>query len=250
MLYRRISQFLLVYCLGIALLLLMKYTLRLSNYVIPAPAELWHTAVTFFPGYIADVLDTLRVAVIGQVLSLCLAMGIGIAGRKTTWFGSLVKAAAYNVQAYPIVALAPIIFILLGDGFISRLLIAAMICYFPLLLSIIGIMSEPVTDVEHFYVMTGKMRWQLEVKIRAFENLYKLTTVISGSATLAMAGTIVAEFIAANAGIGYSIRIALYQSDLAKILIALFFIGISLSIYQGVLEWSGTWIKKTWASHI
>jgi NitT/TauT family transport system permease protein len=128
------------------------------------------------------------------------------------------------------------------------LLIAAMICYFPILLSVIGIMSEPVNDIEHFYRMTGRMRWQLEVKIRAFENLSKLTTVISGSATLAMAGTIVAEFIAANAGIGYSIRIALYQSDLSKILIALFLIGITLSVYQGVLELTGTLVKKGWAS--
>ena len=144
--------------------------------------------------------------------------------------------------------LAPIIFILLGDGLSSRLLIAAMICYFPILLSVLGIMSEPVTDIEHFYRMTGRMRWQLEVKIRAFENLSKLTTVISGSATLAMAGTIVAEFIAANAGIGYSIRIALYQSDLSKILIALFLIGITLSVYQGVLELTGMMVKKGWAS--
>jgi NitT/TauT family transport system permease protein len=96
--------------------------------------------------------------------------------------------------------------------------------------------------------MTGRMRWQLEVKIRDFENLSKLTTVISGSATLAMAGTIVAEFIAANAGIGYSIRIALYQSDLSKILIALFLIGITLSVYQGVLELTGLMVKRGWAS--
>ena len=123
-----------------------------------------------------------------------------------------------------------------------------MICYFPLLLSVIGIMSEPVTDIEHFYTSTGRMRWQLEIKIRAFENLHKLTTVIAGSATLAMAGTIVAEFIAANAGIGYSIRIALYQSDLAKILIALFLIGITLSIYQGVLEWTGHLVKQRWST--
>jgi NitT/TauT family transport system permease protein len=92
------------------------------------------------------------------------------------------------------------------------------------------------------------MRWQLEVKIRAFENLGKLTTVVAGSATLAMAGTIVAEFIAANAGIGYSIRIALYQSDLGKILVALFLIGISLSIYQGLLEWMGAAIRRVWES--
>ncbi|MFZ7128694.1 MAG: ABC transporter permease [Desulfobacterales bacterium] len=247
MLLKRIGQFLIVYGLGITLLLVLKYSLGLSNYVIPGPREIWQTGHMVSTGYLSDVLDTLSVAVVGQVLSICLAFLIGIVGRQTTWFGSFVKVAAYNVQAYPIVALAPIIFILLGDGFVSRLLIAAMICYFPLLLSVIGVMAEPVRDVEHFYRITGRMRWQLEVKIRAFENLGKLTTVVAGSATLAMAGTIVAEFIAANAGIGYSIRIALYQSDLARILIALFLIGISLSIYQGMLEWTGSMIRRTWA---
>jgi len=59
-----------------------------------------------------------------------------------------------------------------------------------------------------------------------------------------MVGTIVAEFIAANAGIGYSIRIALYQSDLSKILVALFFIGVCTSLYLVFLEWLGSFIKK------
>jgi len=184
--------------------------------------------------------------VVGQIASIFMAVLVGVAGRQATWFGSFIKVAAYNVQAYPIVAIAPIIFILLGDGILTRLLIAAMICYFPLLLSVLGIMSEPVADIEHFYRVTGRMRWQLEVKIRAFENLHKLTTVISGSATLAMAGTIVAEFIAADAGIGYTIRIALYQGELSRILIALFLIGITLSVYQGILEGLGGMVKKGW----
>jgi NitT/TauT family transport system permease protein len=248
MLPRRIYQFLIIYALGVAVLLSIKYALNLSDYVIPAPAELWITSSEVSARYFSDVMNTLTVAIIGQVISICLALSVGILGRRTTWFGSFIKVAAYNVQAYPIVALAPIIFILLGDGFVTRLLIAAMICYFPLLLSVLGIMSEPIDDIEHFYRTTGRMRWQLEVKIRAFENLSKLTTVISGSATLAMAGTIVAEFIAANAGIGYSIRIALYQSDLSKILVALFIIGISLSVYQGMLEWTGRRVEQTWAT--
>jgi NitT/TauT family transport system permease protein len=249
MLLRRIFQFLLIYCLGILVLLGIKYSLGLSDYVIPGPLNIWHTAVAVFGRYLGDVFNTLSVAVVGQMLSIALALLIGIVGRQATWFGSFIKVAAYNVQAYPIVAIAPIIFILLGDGFLTRLLIAAMICYFPLLLSVVGIMSEPIADIEHFYRQTGRMRWQLEVKIRAFENLHKLTTVIAGSATLAMAGTIVAEFIAANAGIGYSIRIALYQSDLGKILVALFMIGITLSIYQGGLEKGGSLVKDTWAHH-
>ena len=148
------------------------------------------------------------------------------------------------IQAYPIVAVAPIIFILLGDGLSSRLLITAMICYFPLLLSFIGILSEPVAEIEHFYEATMRMNWRLQVKIRAFENIGKITTVIVGSGTLAIVGTIVAEFIAATAGIGHSIRIALYQSDLAKILIALFLIGICTSLYLVFLEWLGALVQK------
>ena len=247
MLFRRIYQFLIVYIVGIAFLLAIKAVLSLSDYVIPGIPIVVETAGQVFNGYFFDVMNTLSVTVLGQCISIVMAFTVGIAGRRSSWIGSFIKVTAYNIQAYPIVALAPIIFILLGDGFIPRLMIASMICYFPLLLSVLGIMATPVIDIEHFYIVTGRMRWQLEVKIRAFENLSKLTTVIAGSATLAMAGTIVAEFIAANAGIGYSIRIALYQSDLAKILIALFMIGIIISIYQGILETVGEVIKTKWS---
>lgn len=247
MLFRRLYQFFIVYTIGLAGLLILKYSLSLSNYVIPGIPSIIETARQVFYDYFFDVINTLSVTVLGQFVSIALAFTVGISGRKSSWIGSFIKVTAYNIQAYPIVALAPIIFILLGDGFISRLLIASMICYFPLLLSVLGVMTVPVEDIEHFYIVTGRMRWQLEVKIRAFENLSKLITVISGSATLAMAGTIVAEFIAANVGIGYSIRIALYQSDLAKILIALFLIGIIISVYQGILETIGEQIKKRWS---
>ncbi len=247
MLFRRIYQFLIVYAAGIGFLWLIKLVLDLSDYVIPGLALMKETTTQFAGPYFLDVFNTLSVTILGQFLSIVLAFCVGIAGRKSSWVGSFIKVTAYNIQAYPIVALAPIIFILLGDGFLPRLLIASMICYFPLLLSVLGIMATPVADIEHFYIVTGRMRWQLEVKIRAFENLSKLTTVIAGSATLAMAGTIVAEFISANAGIGYSIRIALYQSDMAKILIALFIIGIVISIYQGILEFIGEQVKDRWS---
>ena len=248
MLHRRIYQFFIIYFLVLSVLMMIKYGLNLSDYVIPGLGEIWQTVCQFFAVYFVAVLNTLSVAILGHILSICLATIVGIVGRLTIWVGSFIRVAAYNIQAYPIVAVAPIIFILLGDGLSSRLLIAAMICYFPLLLSFIGILSEPVKEIEHFFESTLRMNWRLQVKIRAFENIHKLITVIVGSATLAMVGTIVAEFIAANAGIGYSIRIALYQSDLAKILVALFLIGICTSIYLVFLEWIGWFIKKRFGS--
>ncbi|WP_417915013.1 ABC transporter permease [Candidatus Electronema sp. JM] len=247
MLVRKLGQFFFIYCLGLAFLLGLKYFFGLSNYVLPDIHLLVVTAGQVVKDYVAAVFSTLAVTVLGQFISIALAFAVGIAGRKSSWLGSLIRAAAYSIQSYPIVALAPIIFILLGDGFLSRLLIASMICYFPLLLSVLGIMAAPVEDIEQFYRATGRMTWLLEVKIRAFENLSKLSTVISGSASLALAGTIVAEFIAAEAGIGYCIRTALYQSDMAKILTALFLIGIVISLYQGVLETIGARLTRAWS---
>ena len=244
MLYRRIYQFFIIYLIGITILFLIKYVLSLSDYVIPSPLELWETSQNVFGRYLFNVIDTLSIAILGHMLSIGLATVVGIIGRLTIWVGSFIRVAAYNIQAYPIVAVAPIIFILLGDGLSSRLLITAMICYFPLLLSFIGILSEPVPEIEHFYEATRRMNWRLQVKIRAFENISKISTVIVGSGTLAIVGTIVSEFIAASAGIGHSIRMALYQSDLAKILIALFLIGICTSLYLVCLEWLGQAVQK------
>jgi NitT/TauT family transport system permease protein len=246
MLHRRIYQFFIIYFIGLSGLLVLKYSLNLSDYVIPGVFEIGQTFRKFFFIYLLAVINTLSVAILGHILSICLATFVGIIGRLNIWIGSFIRVAAFNIQAYPIVAVAPIIFILLGDGLSSRLLIAAMICYFPLLLSFIGIFSERVSEIEHFFESTKMMTWRLQIKIRAFENINKLITVIVGSATLAMVGTIVAEFIAANAGIGYSIRIALYQSDLAKILVALFLIGMCTSLYLVVLEWLGFLVQKRW----
>ena len=110
MLHRRIYQFLIIFFLGIALLFLIKYAFGLSDYVIPSPADLRNTLLAVYNRYGVDVANTLSVAVIGQVISICLALLVGIVGRQTTWVGSFIKVAAYNVQAYPIVAIAPIIF--------------------------------------------------------------------------------------------------------------------------------------------
>jgi NitT/TauT family transport system permease protein len=244
MLHRRIYQFLIIYFLGLAGLFGVKYLLGLSDYVIPSPMEVWDTAREYLVLFFINVGDTLSVAIVGHMLSVCLAGFVAVIGRKASWTGSFIKMAAYNIQAYPIVAVAPIIFILFGDGLTSRLLITSMICYFPLLLSFIGIFSPPVSDIEHFYDVTGQTTWWLPLKVRMFENTSKLITVISGSATVAMVGTIVAEFIAADAGIGYRIRIALYQSDLAKILVALFLIGICTSLYLFALEFTGRKIQQ------
>ncbi len=241
---QRFLQFLGIYITGVMTLWGVKYFFGLSDYLVPPPLELLEVAASDGIRDLLAAANTMLVAVAGHFVAVLLATFVAIIGRSSTLAGNLTRMAAFNLQAYPVVAIAPIIFLFLGDGLASRLLIASLICYFPLLLSFIGIFSQPVDEVEHFFKATGRLNISLELKIRTFENLDKLITVIVGSGTTAMVGTIVAEFLAATQGVGYVIRKALYQSNLAKILIALFLIGLFSSIYLSLLEGCGKLVKK------
>ncbi|NDY41964.1 ABC transporter permease [Dissulfurirhabdus thermomarina] len=240
----RLVQFAALYAAGLCLLWAAKVALGLSDYLVPPPVELWSVARADGAAFTTAVSNTLGVAVLGHVLAVVLATAVGLVGRLASWPGALTRLAAYNLQAYPVVALAPLIFLFFGDGLLARLLITALVCYFPLLLSFIGIFSEPVEAVEHFYRATGRLDWRLEIRIRTFENLDKIVTVVVGSGTLAMVGTIIGEFLAAGRGIGYVIRKALYQGNLARILVALFLIGLASSLYLAAVEGVGTAWKR------
>jgi NitT/TauT family transport system permease protein len=240
----RLAQFAGIYIAGILILLAIKHLYHLSDYLIPPPDEILAASRSFGLIYLSAVINTAYVAISGHFLAIIFAAFVAFLGKTSNIWGSITKTAAYNLQAYPIVAVSPIIFLFFGDGLASRLIIASLICYFPLLLSFIGIFSQPVDEVEHFYAATGRLNWRMELSIRIFENLDKITTVAAGSGTLAFVGAIVAEFLAATNGIGYLVRKALYQSNLAKILLALFLIGLFTSIYISLIEALGTWIKK------
>lgn len=240
----RLIQFVIIFAIFLVLLFGIKYSFDVSDYVIPSFQELLEEAKNIFHPYLFATLNTFVVAVIGHAFATLLAIIIASLASLKSWAGALAKTASYNLQAYPVVAVSPIIFLFFGDGLASRIIIAGLICYFPLLLSFIGIFSVPVPEVEHFFKITGRLRRGLMLKIRTLENLEKVVTVVVGSGTMAMVGTIVAEFLAATNGIGYSIRKALYQSNLARIIIALFLIGLVSSCYLATLEGMGKWLKK------
>ena len=242
--FERIVQFLIIFFAFLLFLFGIKHLFHISDYVLPGAVEIISNARGVFQPYLFATLNTFFVALIGHVASILLAITVGSLASMKSWAGGLVRTASYNLQAYPVVAVSPIIFIFFGDGMVSSIIIASLISYFPLLLSFIGIFSTPVPEVEHFFLMTQRLKTPLKLKIRIVENLQKIITVVVGSGTLAMVGTIVAEFLASTSGIGYAIRKAMYQSNLSRILVALFLVGLLSSLYLSFLETAGAWIQK------
>jgi NitT/TauT family transport system permease protein len=170
-------------------------------------------AVRFINGWTSGIIGPHFLATLTEIL-LGLAVG-GLAGVFTGILLARSRLAArmlspYIVaaQATPILALAPLIALWFGTGLASRLLICALICYFPIAVgTMVGIRSVDPRLVELGRSLRAS-RWQLLRHIEVPSALPQIMGGLRIGATLAVVGAIVAEWAGGDQGLGVLINLA------------------------------------------
>ena len=160
-------------------------------------------------------------------LGFALALVIGFAlGTSFAVFSVLERALlpyAIASQAVPIVAVAPLLILWLGAGLSSKVAMAALICFFPMVVnSTKGLRSvgDQQIALMHIYNAT---RWQIFWKLRFPASLAYVLSGMKISAALAMIGAIVAEYAGADEGLGYVIMQATYRLDTVQLFAGIFY---------------------------
>jgi NitT/TauT family transport system permease protein len=143
-------------------------------------------------------------------------------------------------QATPILALAPLVALWFGSGLLSRLLICALICYFPIAVgTMMGIRSVDPRLVELGRSVRAT-RWQLLARIEVPSALPQILGGLRIGVTLAVVGAIVAEWAGGDRGLGVLINLS--RSSLFDIplmyatLITIAFLGVTLYLVVVALE--------------
>jgi NitT/TauT family transport system permease protein len=140
------------------------------------------------------------------------------------------------IQSTPIVAVAPIIVVTLGAEMLPRVVITCMITFFPLVISTAsGLRATPDELIRLSRSLQAPVfRQFLQIRLP-----YAVPYILSGvkvAVTLAVIGAVVAEFVAANQGLGYMILYATSSFKLPQAFLALMILlCISLGLYQLVL---------------
>jgi NitT/TauT family transport system permease protein len=147
-------------------------------------------------------------------------------------------------QAIPVVAIAPLLFIWLGSGFASKVLICSLIVFFPVLVNtVIGLRSVSA-DLRELTRSLGATRWQ---NFRLLELPAALPILLGGlkiGATLSVIGAVVGEFIAPDRGLGFLISVARGQYDTALVFVGVFtLIVMALALY-GMVAWAESRLLK------
>ncbi|NIZ08422.1 ABC transporter permease [Pseudooceanicola sp. HF7] len=223
----------------ILILLLWEFGTRLFNvpsYVLPAPSRIVEGfGVVSFGRWMEHVWSTLRVALLGYLVSIAVSLPIAVGLSKSRFLSRSLYPLLVVIQSVPVVAVAPIIIVVLGTDDAPRIVITFMISFFPLVVSMTtGLMATPPELIE----LSRSLRAPVRREITQIRLPYATPYIFSGlkiSITLSVIGAVVAEFVAAEVGIGYFIQFSTSMFRLPQAWAGLaVLLVMSLALFQAV----------------
>ncbi len=177
-------------------------------------------------------LVTLSEVGLGLAIGLGTALVLGYWLAKLQWLERILAPYIVASQSIPVVAIAPLLVIWLGPGVLSKILITALIVFFPILINVIvGVRAVPsgLYDLMHSFQAS---RYQV---LRYLEIPAAMPVFLGGlriGATLAVIGAVVGEFVGADRGLGFLVNVGRGVYDTALVFVAVFtLITMAMFIY-------------------
>ena len=180
------------------------------EYILPAPEAVAERGVRAIGSGVLweHTAATLLEVVLGFALGAATAIGVGVALGKSLVIERVLSPYIVAAQAVPILALAPLLDIWFGGGLLPRVLVCALIVFFPIAIAtMVGIRStDPLLDE-----MLRSLGARPSQRTRLLEIPSALPVIFGGlrvGVTLAVIGAVVAEWAGASVGLGVLINIA------------------------------------------
>ncbi|MFS0777518.1 ABC transporter permease [Neobacillus sp. 3P2-tot-E-2] len=177
---------------------------QMSELVLPAPSVVVATLLEGLTSgyYTPHILQTSLEIVIGLFIGSLLGILTGIWMGEVEFIRKLLFPYVIASQAVPKLALAPLFILWFGFGMTSKIVITALICFFPLMENTVtAIQYTDPQKVELFRVL-GANRWQTLFKLKIPAGLPSIMAGFRVAVVLAVVGAVVGEFIGGSEGLG------------------------------------------------
>ncbi len=222
----------------------------IPNFILPAPFSVW---IRFLKALrdgslIYHTGITLTEIVLGLLAGAISATIVGYALAKSRSLERILSPYVVASQAIPVVAIAPLLVIWLGNGILSKVVICALIVFFPILVNtIVGVRAVPAALydlMDSLHASRFQILWKVEVPA-------SLPVFLGGlrvGATLSVIGAIVGELVSAEQGLGFLLQLGDFQYDTPMVFVAVFMLIVLALILYGIvtllekrfLKWQNT----------
>jgi NitT/TauT family transport system permease protein len=204
---------------------------KIPVYLLPGPLAVGDAFLADPSGLLASLLSTLAVTFTALAVSALLGAALAMATAASRLARAAIQPWAVILQVTPIVAIAPLVIIWVNDPFISLVVCATIVAFFPVFANTAaGLAAAPaeLLDLFHLYG-AGRARTLWLLRLPAALPYFLAGLRISGG--LALVGAVVAEFVAGSggfaSGLAYRIMEAGFRLQVPRMFAALVLLSLA-----------------------
>ena len=174
----------------------------IEKWLLPAPSDigaaLWANA-----GLLAHhTWPTLRETAVGLAAGTAAALVLAALIDLSAWLRKAIYPLLVGTQTVPIVAIAPLFIVWFGYGFLPKILIVALVTFFPIVVNLAEGLRSADADMVSLLKSMGAGRWKIFRSVRFPHTLPYLFSGLKIAATYSVMGAVISEWLGASAGLG------------------------------------------------
>jgi len=237
-----------IFVFGVWNLLIMIF--RLPSYMVPAPGDVLTSLSKLSAFYRHHTLVTLEESGFGLIIGFAAGFICGLLLRYGGRIGRAINPLIIASQVFPKEALAPLFLVFLGFGVLPKIVISALICFFPIAINTFKGLEATPSAYRKLMHIVGASPWQRFVRCDLPFAAPYIFASLSVSATLSIIGAVVGEFVGSSAGLGHVIRAANADVGTERIYAALIILGAMGSLFYGITLFLGRVLFKRYTQSV
>ncbi len=219
--------------------------LNLEPYLVPSPAEIASSLWDNRSLLAENAWVTLREMLLGILAAL--AVGLGFAVGMNRW--RVLRDATYPLivasQTIPIMVISPILVIWLGFGIGPKIVIVALVCFFPITVNALAGLRSFDPEALKLMRSLDSSPWQIFRRLEAPSALPSVFTGVKIAVVIAPIGAVFAEWAGSSSGLGHLIQSDGANFEVARQFatvavlsaLALLLVGLTALVERRVVTW-------------
>lgn len=183
---------------------------------VPTPAAVARDLVTNFSHYLTNAAPTTVTAIEGFAIAAAISLVFGALGSLTGLLERSVSRVGLAIYTLPLPALLPLISILEGPGEATRVTMAVLFSFFPILLGVLSGLRSTPADTAAIVHCAGGGREQVLVKVGLRSALPNIVAGMRIAGPGALLGALVAEFSGAQNGLGVALVVSQQKLEVVQ----------------------------------
>ena len=201
-------------------------------FLLPSPGRVLTRLIAFGPDWPRHILATVQAIVLGFLVAVLFGVTGALAVVASDRFRQALTPLLVTLQIIPKIALAPLILVWFGLGIVSKITVAFLVAFFPVLINTaVGLVQIEPELLDLTRAIKARRSWVF-LRVRLPNSLPYFFAGLRIASTLAVIGAVIAEFVGSDVGLGYLIVVANNQLDTPLALASIALVSIlGLALY-------------------